>query len=110
MGPFSECGEKAAHESGPETKGNGDPGPNGPLGPQMEHKGPATENISSSDAEERKAIMAIDGEQACIHCGDPIDPTVETIPVAGGGVLHMECYDKWLAMISEQAQETESTK
>jgi putative DNA primase/helicase len=53
----------------------------------------------SADAEEREAVMAIDGEQACVQCGDPVDPTIETIPVAGGGVLHMECYEQWMTTI-----------
>ena len=43
------------------------------------------------------AIQAIDGEQACTQCRQPIDPTLETVPVAGGGVLHMECYDAWMS-------------
>ncbi len=45
MGRFSEDGGKAAHENGPQPKGNGGSGPNGPNGPQIEHKGPSSDEI-----------------------------------------------------------------
>jgi putative DNA primase/helicase len=63
-----------------------------------------------ADVEEREAITAIDGEQACIQCGGRIEQAAESIPVAGGGALHPECYDNWFATISEQAQQTGSTR
>ena len=38
-GRFFDDVEKAALETGPEVQENSDPGPDGPLGPQVEHEG-----------------------------------------------------------------------
>ena len=42
LGRFSGGEEKAAHENGPQPKENSGPGPNGPNGPEIEHKGPSS--------------------------------------------------------------------
>ena len=48
------------------------------------------------DLEEREAIQAIDGEAAlCVHCKGAVGLEEESIPVAGGWVLHTRCYDAW---------------
>ncbi len=76
MGRLLEDGEKPAHETGPKTPENRDPGSIGPVGPQMEHKPrpsdesfatPASTPGDDGDLEERRAIQEWDGEQPDEH-------------------------------------------
>ena len=50
MGRFSENGKNEAHESGPQAVENAGPGPNGTVGPQMEHKLQPSDEIISDGA------------------------------------------------------------
>ncbi len=60
MGRFSGDGEKVAHKTGPELQGTGGPGPVGPLGPQIEHKGQLSDETFTEAASEPQPVDTAD--------------------------------------------------
>ena len=71
MGRYLEDEEKAAHETGPQALENSGGGPNGPIGPELEHRSPApaesfaetTLGDDDGDEEERLASRRSTGKR-----------------------------------------------
>ena len=60
LGRFPGDGEKPAHESGPKAQENSGNGPDGTVGPEMEHRGLPPDDTLQDDPEERAAIQEWD--------------------------------------------------